>query len=221
MNSIADLGGMHGFGPVVPDSAWKPFSHDWERRTLGIQFATLSAGLCPVDRIRFLTESLPPAKYLASTYFARWLYTVEDLLLELDLITPEELATGRTTRPPETVAVDAATARVVATQGGSARTAEGKPARFKPGDRVRARQTHPSGHTRLPRYVRGHVGEVIRDYGTFVFPDTNADNLGTDPQHVYCVRFRARDLWGDESAPKDTLQIDLFDDYLEPAGEAT
>lgn len=219
MNSVADLGGMHGFGAVIPDARWKPFSHDWERRTLGIQFATLSAGLCPVDRIRFLTESIEPAKYLSSTYFARWLYTVEDLLLELDLITPEELATGRTTRPPAACAVDAKAARAVATEGGSARTADGKPARFKAGDRVRARQMHPSGHTRLPRYVRGHVGEVIKDYGTFVFPDTNAGNLGPNPQHVYCVRFSARQLWGDEAAANDTVQIDLFDDYLDPAGE--
>jgi nitrile hydratase len=217
MNGVADMGGMHGFGPVIPSAEWKPFAAEWERRVLGIQFATLSAGLFPVDQIRFVTESLPAAKYLSSSYFERWLDTVELLLLENGVVTAEELASGRPAQPPATCEVTPEVARQVMLTGGSARAEGGRPARFKPGDRVRARVMNPAGHTRLPRYVRGHVGEVIRDYGTFVFPDSNASGKGHDPQHVYCVRFRARDLWGPEAAEADSLQIDLFDDYLDPA----
>jgi nitrile hydratase len=217
MNSIADMGGMHGFGPVVPSSEWKPFSADWERRILGIQFATLSAGLFPVDQIRFVTESIPPHRYLASSYFERWVETVERLLVDRGIVTEQELASGRAAQPPVPCNVSAEVARAVVASGGSSRAQAGRLARFRPGDRVRARTTNPAGHTRLPRYVRGREGEVMRDYGIFVFPDSNAADKGLEPQHVYCVRFTARELWGPEAPACDTLQIDMFDDYLEPA----
>jgi nitrile hydratase len=88
---------------------------------------------------------------------------------------------------------------------------------FKVGQRVRARNINPTGHTRLPRYSRGKLGTIERDHGVFVFPDTNAQFLGEKPQHVYSVRFAARELWGEQAAPRDTVNLDLWDDYLEPA----
>jgi nitrile hydratase len=89
-------------------------------------------------------------------------------------------------------------------------------------DQVRARNMHPAGHTRLPRYARGKTGQIVRDHGVFVFPDTNAHGLGEHPQHVYSVRFEARELWGEMAAPTgsiktDAVCIDLWDEYLEPA----
>jgi nitrile hydratase len=91
------------------------------------------------------------------------------------------------------------------------------PANFKPGQRVRARNMHPTHHTRIPRYVRGRVGVIERDQGVFVFPDTNADLAGENPQRVYCVRFAAHELWGAEAAAGDAVYVDLCDSYLEPA----
>ena len=88
---------------------------------------------------------------------------------------------------------------------------------FKVGQRVRARNINPAGHTRLPRYARGKLGTIERDHGVFVFPDTNAQFLGEKPQHVYSVRFAARELWGEQATPQDTVYLDLWDDYLEPA----
>jgi nitrile hydratase subunit beta len=85
------------------------------------------------------------------------------------------------------------------------------------GERVRARNNHPIGHTRLPRYARGKLGTIDRDHGVFVFPDTNAHFLGEKPQHVYSVCFAARELWGEQAAPKDSVYINLWDDHLEPA----
>ena len=52
------------------------------------------------------------------------------------------------------------------------------PAKFKPGDRVRAKNIHPATHTRLPRYARGHVGVVERNNGCQVFPDSSATGAG-------------------------------------------
>jgi nitrile hydratase len=89
--------------------------------------------------------------------------------------------------------------------------------RFQVGQRVRARNMHPIGHTRLPRYARGRLGTIGRDHGVYVFPDTNAHFLGEKPQHVYSVRFSARELWGEQAAPRDSVYVDMWDDYLEPA----
>jgi nitrile hydratase len=50
-----------------------------------------------------------------------------------------------------------------------------------------------------------------------VFPDTNAHFQGEKPQHVYSVRFAARELWGDQASPRDAVYVDLWDGHLEPA----
>jgi nitrile hydratase len=86
---------------------------------------------------------------------------------------------------------------------------------FKPGERVRARNIHPTGHTRLPRYARGKTGVIDRDHGVYVFPDTNAHSKGEKRQHVYSVRFAARELWGEAGSARDSVYLDLWDDYLE------
>ena len=102
--------------------------------------------------------------------------------------------------------------------GATARMADDVAARFKPGDRVTVRNLNPASHTRLPRYARGKTGTVEADHGVFCFNDTNAHGEGHKPQHVYGVRFTARDLWGEQAAAKDTLYLDLFEDYIELHG---
>jgi nitrile hydratase subunit beta len=111
----------------------------------------------------------------------------------------------------------AALAQRLIAEGRTAKRDIALPAKFKPGDHVIARNMHPTGHTRIPRYVRGRRGVIDRDHGVFVFPDTNAELAGEKPQHVYSVRFTARALWGDEAPTDDVLYIDLWDDYLDPA----
>jgi Nitrile hydratase beta subunit len=108
-------------------------------------------------------------------------------------------------------------ARQLIAQGRTAKRDIALPAKFKPGDHVIARNMHPTGHTRIPRYVRGRRGVIDRDHGVFVFPDSNAELAGEKPQHVYSVRFAARELWGDDASAQDVLYIDLWDDYLDPA----
>jgi nitrile hydratase subunit beta len=91
------------------------------------------------------------------------------------------------------------------------------PPRFKPGDRVRTRNIHPTGHTRLPRYARGRLGAIARDHGVFVFADASGEGRGKIPQRLYSVRFTARELWGPEASPRDSIHIDLWDAHLDPA----
>lgn len=101
--------------------------------------------------------------------------------------------------------------------GSSARVDVEVPPRFKPGDAVLARNMHPAGHTRIPRYIRGKRGTVDRDHGVFIFPDAHAAGRGKQPQHCYSVRFGAREVWGEDGAGHDTVYVDLWDDYLDPA----
>jgi nitrile hydratase len=91
------------------------------------------------------------------------------------------------------------------------------PPRFAVGQAVRAKKINPTNHTRLPRYARGNVGLVDCIHGAHVFPDGNAHFRGEKPQHLYSVRFSARELWGEAAAERDTVYIDLWEDYLEPA----
>ncbi len=101
--------------------------------------------------------------------------------------------------------------------GASTRMPNTEPARFQPGDPVIAKNINPLNHTRLPRYIRGKRGTVRADNGTFSFNDTVAHGLGHQPQHVFSVRFSAQDLWGPDASPIDSVYIDLFDSYLDPA----
>jgi hypothetical protein len=82
---------------------------------------------------------------------------------------------------------------------------------------VRTRNIHPRGHTRLPRYARGKLGQIERCHGAHVFPDTNAHGLGEQPQPLYTVRFAARELWGDAAEGRQSVSLDLWESYLEPA----
>ena len=89
--------------------------------------------------------------------------------------------------------------------------------RFKPGDRIVARNFNPPGHTRLPRYARGRQGRIERDHGVFCFPDNLAHGRDDKPQHLYTVRFTAQELWGSAAPARDGLYLNMWDDYMDPA----
>ena len=99
--------------------------------------------------------------------------------------------------------------------GASARVAQEVTPRFCAGNQVRVRNHNPTTHTRLPGYLRGKTGTIEQDYGVFAFPDTHAHGLGEKAQHCYSVRFTARELWGPTVPERDSLRVDVFDDYMD------
>src|SRR5205823_10607924 len=131
-------------------------------------------------------------------YYERVLVRMPALLLKMGIVTAEEIAKGRPARGSKKASPTLPLEKVqeLVIKGVPASRNTPALAKFQVGQRVRARNINPVGHTRLPRYARGKLGTVVRDHGVFVFPDTNAHFLGEKPQHVYSVRFAARELWG-------------------------
>ena len=229
MNGVHDMGGMHGLGRIEREADEPVFHHEWERRIFALAVAAGYLRRWNIDMSRHARERMPPAEYLAASYYERWLYGVRLLLVEQGLVSSEEVnAPPRPAPRPAGVRASAPSAMRLLRAGdveqaltmGSARMNEDVPARFKPGDAVVARNIHPTGHTRLPRYARGKRGTVDRDHGVWVFPDAYAAGHGKKPQHCYSVRFTVRELWGADASPRDSVYIDLFDDYLDPAEPA-
>ncbi|MGO4331188.1 nitrile hydratase subunit beta [Cupriavidus sp. 2TAF22] len=216
MNGAQDLGGMQGFGPVRPEAGEPPFHAEWERRVLALTLAMGATGQWNIDTSRAARESLPPAQYLGSSYYQIWFEGLKALLLKTGLASAEEIASGHCATPP------VALARVLAADQVSGALARGSPsarpacgeARFRPGQRVRARMMHPPGHTRLPRYCRGRQGEIVAVHGAHVFPDASATGAGEQPQWLYTVRFDAAELWGPDTTAS-SVSVDCWEPYLE------
>ncbi len=217
MNGVHDMGGMHGMGPIAPEADEPVFHADWEAKVLALNLAS-NAGW-NIDAGRHQIELIPAPDYLRMTYYEKWFRRVQELLVIHGAITPEELASGRPDpgAARKTPRLPAAMVEPVLRRGGPAtREVDVVPA-FRPGDRVRAKDLNPTGHTRLPRYAKGRVGTIERDHGVHVFPDTNAHFQGEHPHHLYSVRFEARELWGEAASARDGVYVDLWESYLERA----
>jgi nitrile hydratase beta subunit len=217
MNGVHDMGGMHGLGPVEPEPQEPVFHHRWEGRVHAMTIASPTRG--NIDAGRHQRELIPGADYLRMSYYEKWFTSLCALLAKAGLATPEEVATGRPASgsakgTPRLRAADVTPAMI--NPSSYVREIAAAPA-FQPGDRVRARNINPTGHTRLPRYARGRVGVVERRHGAHVLPDSNAHGLGEDPRHLYTVVFTARELWGSDARANDSVRLDLWEPYLERA----
>ena len=212
MNGIHDLGGMQDMGDLPLEANEPVFHHDWERQVLGTNVVLNMLGAYTVHELRYSMERIPPLQYLASPYFVHWLDGIERLLLEKGYVTPEELASGRSSSPLPQNRRPAGPPSQHPVPPPPA-----SPPRFKVGDRIRARNLNPRTHTRLPRYVRGRLGTVAACPGAFEFADSIAQGKRGDLQHVYSVRFEGSELWGPDAGPKDAVYIDLYESYVEAA----
>jgi nitrile hydratase len=217
MNGPHDLGGAHGFGPVVPEPNKHVFHVEWERRAFALTLAMGATGVWNLDMSRHARERVPPAGYLASTYYDIWRKGLERLLVEHRLATAEEIEAGRSSLPPAVLprSLKATDVAGVLAKGASCERPSSAPALHTIGENVRARVMSPTGHTRLPRYVRGRRGRIATVRGVFVFPDASAAGRGEDPQWLYSVAFDASEVWGPEARDGDEILIDLFEPYLE------
>lgn len=218
MNGIHDLGGMHGLGPIAPEKNEPVFHEPWEARVYAMVRAMGAWRKWNIDASRFQREQIPPAEWLRMSYYEKWLAGLCELMVANDLVTAAELASGKPTpeAPKSSPALTATQVPALIAKGSPFNRPSNATALFQAGQAVRTRNMNPLGHTRLPRYARGRSGTIDRVHGVFVFPDTNALYQGEQPQHLYSVKFSARELWGATAAPQDHVYIDLWESYLEP-----
>jgi nitrile hydratase len=219
MSGPHDVGGRSGFGPVTPEHDEPVFHAGWERRAMGLVIAAGAMGHWSIDESRRAREDREPADYYGSSYYEIWVKGLERLLLRHGFVTPADLEAGQpidpTPRPKRVLAAEAVP--VMLARGGPCdRPVESLP-RFAVGDPVVARASEPAGHTRLPRYAWGKRGVIAAAHGGYVFPDSNAEDAGEDPQHLYTVAFSGAELWGSGADAGLVVSIDAWESYLESA----
>jgi nitrile hydratase beta subunit len=207
VNGIHDMGGMDGFGPVEIEPDEPVFHQRWEARVFGMNLFFTGN----VDAGRHTIECIAPAEYLSLPYYGRWLRSLETRLALRGVLAAGELEARIAGRPFPSGPPPAPLPPV---DLDARREVERAPA-FCAGQRVRARNWQPRGHTRLPGYARGRRGVIAIVHPAFVFPDTNAHDRGENPEHVYSVRFEGTELWGDAAEPATCVHLDCFESYLE------
>jgi nitrile hydratase len=219
MNGVHDMGGQHGMGPVHYENDEPVFHEAWEGRVYAMTRAMGAWRKWNIDAGRYALEVMPPVEYLRMSYYERWLTRLEGFIVRFGLVTSDEQRSGHAAPGAvrATPAFSMATSDRWVNRGIASSVEPQVRPLFRVGQRVRALNINPTGHTRLPRYARGKVGTIVRDHGVYVFPDTNAHFQGEKRQHVYAVRFTARELWGEAASPRDSIHLDLFDDYLQRA----
>src|SRR5437764_4997701 len=201
MNGIHDMGGMHGMGPIQYEKDEPVYHAEWESR-VDAMFQAVRGKLAGGGTRIAIEQGILAADYLRMSYYERWYESLVWRLLTTRVATLAEIESGRSAGPKAASmrAYSATEAVAFMTRTQSARQNVSLAARYQVGERVRARNINPVGHTRLPRYARGRLGIVERLRGVFPIPDAGA---GGKPQHLYLIRFPARELWGEQSAPQD------------------
>ena len=207
MNGAHDLGGLHGFGPIDQGQS-ENFKYSWEERVFALTLACGMLGQWNLDQSRFARENMDPAHYLSSSYYEHWLHGLETLLQEREFLQDQSEKKAVTAITVEAVP------EILAKGGPTVMTAESNP-EFQVGDSVRVRNFNPSGHTRAPRYIRGHVGKVAHYHGAHIFPDLHAESGEKVPAHLYSIRFEAGEIWGPEGDSRSAVYVDVFEPYLE------
>ena len=214
MDGVHDLGGLHGFGPVVTADGEASHHQSWEVRA---QMVGLLGGAVN----RALIEQLPADVYLGSSYYARWLLAAEAGAVDRGIVSAQALETWQrrfASDPRAGVPRADPPDRVRAGDrflGPTPQLAPAESAAFAAGDRVRVRRLRPEAHHRCPRYLRGVAGVVESVAGADHLPGTRRRDAQSTP--VYTVAFDSPDIWGATHEPAFQLMIDLWEPYLEPA----
>jgi nitrile hydratase subunit beta len=209
VNGVHDMGGTDGFGRVDVEPNEPVFHHPWERAVFRVSTAIIAGRIANGDAFRHAIERMAPAHYLGSSYYEHWLTGVATLLIERGIVTAAELESRAGGSFPLARPVLTADVPALASCGGAAR--------FAVGAAVRVVNAHPLGHTRCPRYVRGRRGVIVRVDGLFPLPDVTAHADRPCDDHAYSVRFAARELWGPGAGANETIHVDLWEHWLEPA----
>lgn len=212
MDTIHDLGGREGFGPIRwhEDDDDKLFQEPWQARTWAIcimmigRFQQDQTGWTP-DWYRHVIERIAPGDYFAMNYFDKWAQAMMATLVDDGVAEIQEFVEGHSHgNAPQCVPKPLAA------------SAEPGAAKYAVGDAVVMKRSIASMHTRLPGYVRGRKGVIDTCIGAEILADASAVG-DIRKEQLYTVRFEAADLWPEQDGRRVGVYLDLWESYLEPA----
>ena len=218
MDGPHDLGGKQGFGAVVVDEPEEPFHADWEGRMWAMARGMRRPASWNLDWWRHTRELIHPVDYLTRPYFDQWMQAYASLLVDSEIATIDEIASGHAASPGPELGKPMAGPEVrdiASKQVRYDRDIAARP-RFGIGDRVRTNRHGSPTHTRLPAYVRGCIGTIERYCGAHVLPDAHARGEER-AEPLYTVMFDAGELWPEAAGRNERIHLDLWESYLGPA----
>ncbi|MBT7354308.1 MAG: nitrile hydratase subunit beta [Acidiferrobacteraceae bacterium] len=223
MSGGHDLGGLSGLGPIAPEpeSSEPVFHAEWEKRVFALTMASGFLRRWNLDESRHARERQHPADYLRNSYYENWLAGLQTLLVEKDLLSAKELATGASqsgVSDDEAAPLQAKDVPQILSRGGPVEMVIERAPCFTLGDRVRVCSQDPKAHTRAPAYVRGRVGLIKAHHGAHVFADQHARGQRVG-HHLYSVAFSSSELWGspENGDTEFKVMVDLWEPHLELA----
>ena len=201
MDGMHDLGGKQGFGKIRFKPKAPTYHAPWEKRVNAMTGLAVKHGIINMDEYRHAIERMEPRHYLSASYYERSLTGLATLCVEKGVVTQEELerlaqGTFPLSRP-----------------SAAGRSNAPERERFRPGDRVRVKDDCVPGHIRMPGYIRGKVGVVVRETPAYPYPDAHAHGVEAHDEPTYDVRFRAEDLWPGGAEPA-FVHVGVFQSYL-------
>ena len=223
MSGGHDLGGLSGLGPIAPEpeSSEPVFHAEWEKRVFALTMASGFLRRWNLDESRHARERQHPADYLRNSYYENWLAGLQTLLVEKDLLSAKELATGASqsgVSDDEAAPLQAKDVPQILSRGGPVEMVIERAPCFTLGDWVRVCSQDPKAHTRAPAYVRGRTGFITAHHGAHVFADQHARGQRVG-HHLYSVAFSSSELWGspENGDTEFKVMVDLWEPHLELA----
>ncbi|MSQ57854.1 MAG: nitrile hydratase subunit beta [Limnohabitans sp.] len=202
MDGVHDLGGKQGFGTVRYSSDAPVFYEEWEKRINSLYGFAVKLGIFNMDEYRHAIERMEPRHYMTAGYYERTLTSLATLCVEKGVISLEELEERAKGGFPLSLPL------------GPGRGNWPNRRSFQIGQTVRVRSDHVSGHVRMPGYIRGKVGVIVKQSPAYPFPDAHAHGIHADDEPTYDVQFRSKELWPD-SADDALVHVGVFESYLE------
>lgn len=202
----SDIGGTIQGQPIDLTQSPAP---DWKRLHDGVRAVLRKKGMFRSHEGRRAAEDLGHDLYRQLSYHERKVLATEAVLVERELIRPEEMPALPAGIPP-------VRQRRSSPEAGPAPAAGPEP-RFAVGDPVRVRDHWPAGHNRTPGYVRGKRGRVVGVHGPYPNPEALAYGDGEAPRlWLYTLEFDQGTLWeGDCGQPGDRVRLDVYEHWIE------
>jgi nitrile hydratase len=224
MDTVHDIGGREGFGPVrwQHDHDEKAFHEEWQARAWAMCMCMFvgwrgNPEVWTLDWFRHVRERIDPIDYLTRNYYDQWVQSLAATLIDNGTIRLEELLPGSTPRETPAIANESTKSGGTAKQSLADRNEFiGSEPAFSVGQKVRTKMSIAAFHTRLPAYVRGRVGVIENYHGSQPLADASARGV-IKLEPLYTIAFAAADLWPEAQAHRERVFVDAWESYLEPA----